>query len=58
MIRSTWTDINPEWVDYLEARVEAMDEYIKGLELLVEKLERERMERRDTGYGQMPCLLV
>jgi hypothetical protein len=51
-MRSSWTDININWVDYLEARVEALEEDNKRLRCLI-KILTEKEER-----DEMPSVLV
>jgi hypothetical protein len=40
MIRNTWVDVNPDWVDYLEARIEAMSAKIKNQQQELQDAER------------------
>lgn len=51
-MRSKWTDINIDWVDYLEARVEALEEDNKRLRCLI-KILTEKEEKDD-----VPSMLV
>jgi hypothetical protein len=50
--RSTWFDVNPNWVDYLEARVEALVGEINRLQNEIKELEKNELAQA------MPSVLV
>ena len=55
-MRSTWVDISPEWLDYVEARVEALEADNKRLRAIIKILTDDRAKERDE--QQMPSVLV
>lgn len=55
-MRSTWVDISPDWVDYVEARVEALEADNKRLRAIIKILTDDRTKERDE--QQMPSMLV
>ena len=55
-MRSTWVDINPDWLDYVEARVEALEADNKRLRAIIKILTDDRTKERDE--QQMPSMLV
>jgi regulator of replication initiation timing len=56
MTRTKWTDVSPDWVDYQEARVQAL--YEENLRLKVENDMLRRIFAEENGYEPLPSVLV